>query len=78
MPRDDHVTTRDIVPTIMHIKDFLKFPLIYNITVIISFGYPTYNIIIFLLINIYLARDFFKKLKADLLSIKGFININIV
>ena len=50
---------------IMYIKDFFKFLFIYNIAVIISFGYPAYNIIIFFFINIYLVRDLFKKLKAD-------------
>ena len=50
---------------IIYIKDFLKFPLIYNIAVIISFGYPAYNIATFFFINIYLARDLFRELKAD-------------
>ena len=50
---------------IIYIKDFLKFLLIYNIAVIISFSYPTYNIITFFFINTYLARDLFRKLKAD-------------
>ena len=50
---------------IIYIKDFLKFPLIYNIAVIISSGYPAYNIIIFLFINAYLARDLFRELEAD-------------
>ena len=50
---------------IIYIKDFFKFPLIYNIAVIISFGYSIYNIAMFFFINIYLARDLFRKLKAD-------------
>ena len=50
---------------IMYIKDFFKFLLIYNITVIISFGYLAYNIITFFFINICLARDLFRELKAD-------------
>jgi len=50
---------------IVYIKDLLKFLLIYNITIIIPFSYPPYNIIIFLFINIYLARDLFRELKAD-------------
>ena len=50
---------------IMYIKDFLKFLLICNITVIISFGYPAYNIATFFFINACLARNFFKELKAD-------------
>jgi hypothetical protein len=50
---------------IIHIKDLLKFLLICDIAVIISFSYFTCDIIIFFLINVYLARDFFKELKAD-------------
>ena len=50
---------------IIYIKDLLKFPLICNIAVIIPFSYFAYNIIIFLFINIYLARDLFRKPKAD-------------
>ena len=49
----------------MYIKDLLKFPLICDIAVIIPFSYSAYNIIIFFLINAYLARDLFKELKAD-------------
>ena len=50
---------------IMHIKDLLKFLLIYNIAVIIPFSYPTYNIITFLFINACLTRDLFRELEAD-------------
>jgi hypothetical protein len=50
---------------IIYIKDFLKLPLICNITVIISFSYPACDIIIFFFINIYLARDLFRELKVD-------------
>ena len=50
---------------IIYIKDLLKFPFIHNITIIIPFSYPACNIIIFLFINIYLARDLFRELKAD-------------
>ena len=50
---------------IIYIKDLLKFPLVYNITVIIPFSYSAYNITIFLFINACLARDFFRELKAD-------------
>ena len=50
---------------IMYIKDFFKFLLIYNIAVIIFFGYPVYNIATFFFINIYLARDLFRELKVD-------------
>jgi hypothetical protein len=50
---------------IIYIKDLLKFLLICNIAVIILFSYPACDIIIFFFINIYLARDLFKELKAD-------------
>ena len=50
---------------IVYIKDLFKFPLIRNIAIIISFGYPSYNIITFLFINIYLTRDLFRELEAD-------------
>ena len=50
---------------IIYIKDFLKFLLIYNIAVIISFSYPIYNIAMFFFINVYLARDLFREPKAD-------------
>jgi len=50
---------------IIYIKNLLKFLLIRNITVVIPFGYPAYNIITFLFINIYLARDLFRELEAD-------------
>ena len=50
---------------IIYIKDFFKFPFICNIAVIISFGYSAYNITIFFFINICLARDLFRELKAD-------------
>ena len=50
---------------IMYIKDLLKFLFIYNIAIIIPFSYSAYNIIIFFFINVYLAGDLFRKLKAD-------------
>jgi hypothetical protein len=50
---------------IIYIKDLLKFLLIRNIAIIIPFGYPAYNIITFLFINTYLARDLFRELEAD-------------
>ena len=50
---------------IIYIKDFFKFLFVYNITVIISFGYPACDIMTFFFINIYLARDLFRKLKID-------------
>ena len=50
---------------IIYIKNLLKFPFIYNIAIIIPFSYSAYNIITFFLINICLARDLFRKPKAD-------------
>ena len=50
---------------IIYIKDFFKFLFIYNIAVIISFSYSACDITIFFLINIYLAGDLFRELKAD-------------
>jgi hypothetical protein len=50
---------------IIYIKDLLKFPLVRNIAVIISFGYPAYNIITFFFINACLAKDLFRELEAD-------------
>ena len=52
---------------IIYIKDLLKFLLVCNIAVIIPFSYSAYNITIFFLVNVYLAGDLFKELKADLL-----------
>ena len=50
---------------IVYIKDFLKFPFVCNITVIIPFSYSACDITTFFFINIYLARDLFRELKAD-------------
>ena len=50
---------------IIYIKNLLKFLLIYNITIIIPFSYFIYNIMTFFLINICLAGDLFRELKAD-------------
>jgi hypothetical protein len=50
---------------IIYIKDLLKFPLVCNIIIIIPFSYSACNIIIFFFINVCLARDFFRELKAD-------------
>jgi len=50
---------------IMYIKDLFKFLLVYNVAIIISFGYPFCNIITFLFINVCLIRDLFRELKAD-------------
>jgi hypothetical protein len=49
----------------MYIKDFLKFPLVCDIAIIISFSYPACDIATFFFINAYLARDLFREPKAD-------------
>ena len=49
---------------IIYIKDLFKFPLVYNIAIIL-FSYSACDIITFFLINICLAGDLFKKPKAD-------------
>jgi len=49
----------------MYIKNLFKFPLIYNIAVIISFSYPACDITTFLFINAYLTRDLFREPEAD-------------
>ena len=50
---------------IIYIKDLFKFLFIYDIAVIIPFSYSACDIITFFLINMYLARDLFRKPKAD-------------
>jgi len=50
---------------IIYIKDLFKFLLIRDITVIIPFGYPAYNITTFLFINACLTRDLFREPEAD-------------
>jgi len=50
---------------IIYIKDLFKFLLICNVAIIISFGYPSYDITTFLFINAYLTRDLFRELEAD-------------
>jgi len=49
----------------MYIKDLFKFPLVYDIAIIVSFGYPSYNITMFLFINACLTRDLFREPEAD-------------
>ena len=63
---------------VMYIKNLLKFPLVCDIAVVISFSYPAYDITTFLLINTYLAGDFFREPKADFCSIEGLINTDMV
>jgi hypothetical protein len=62
----------------MYIKDFLKLLFIFDIAIIVSFYYLSLYIIVLYSINIYLARDIFNSLKADLKYIKGFIYLNAV
>ena len=50
---------------IIYIKNLFKFPLVYNIAVIIPFSYPAHKITTFLFINAYLTRDLFREPKAD-------------
>ena len=50
---------------IIYIKDLLKFPLVCDIAVIIPFSYSACDIMMFFLVNIYLARDLFRELEAD-------------
>jgi len=50
---------------IIYIKNLFKFPLVYNIAIIIPFNYLVYNIIIFLFINTCLIKNLFKKLKVE-------------
>ena len=63
---------------VIYVKDFFKFLLVYDIAVIISFGYPACDIITFLFINAYLAGDFFRKPEADFYSVEGLINTDVV
>jgi len=63
---------------IIYIKDFLKLLLIFYVTVIISLYYSSLYIAALYSINIYLARDLFSSLKADLRYIEGFIYSDVV
>jgi hypothetical protein len=62
----------------MYIKDFFKLPFVFYITIIISLCYLSLYIAALYSINIYLARDLFSSLEADLKYIKGLIYLNIV
>jgi hypothetical protein len=62
----------------MYIKDFLKLPFIFYIAIIISLYYLSLYITALYNINIYLARDLFSSLEADLRYIKEFIYLDIV
>jgi hypothetical protein len=62
----------------MYIKDFLKLLFIFYITVIISLYYLSLYIAALYSINIYLARDLFSSLEADLRCVEGFVYLDIV
>ena len=62
----------------MYIKDFLKLLFIFYITVVVSLYYSSLYITALYGINIYLARDLFSSLKADLRYIEGFVYSDIV
>ena len=49
----------------MYIKDFLKLPFVFYIAIIISLYHLFLYITALYSINIYLARDLFRELKAD-------------
>jgi hypothetical protein len=62
----------------VYIKDFLKLPFIFYITVIISLYYSSLYITALYSINICLARDLFSSLEADLRYMEGFIYSDVV
>jgi hypothetical protein len=62
----------------VYIKDFLKFLFIFYIAIIVSLCYLSLYITALYNVNIYLARDLFSSLEADLKYIKGFIYLDIV
>jgi len=62
----------------MYIKDFLKLPFIFYITIIVSLYYSSLYITALYGINIYLAKDLFGSLEADLKYIEGFIYLDVV
>jgi hypothetical protein len=62
----------------MYIKDFLKFPFIFYIAIIVSLYYLSLYITALYNINICLARDLFSSPEADLKYIKGFIYLDMV
>src|ERR1700733_10934332 len=62
----------------MYIKDFLKLPFIFYVTVIISLCYSSLYITALYSINICLARDLFSSLKADLRYVEGFVYSDVV
>ena len=62
----------------MYIKDFLKLPFVFYVTVIISLYYSSLYIAALYSINICLARDLFSSLEADLRYVEGFVYSDIV
>jgi len=62
----------------VYIKDFLKLLFIFYIAIIVSFCYSSLYITALYSINIYLARDLFSSLEADLRCIEGFVYLDVV
>jgi hypothetical protein len=62
----------------MYIKDFLKLPFVFYITVIVSLYYLFLYIAALYSINICLAKDLFSSPEADLRCIKGLIYSDMV
>jgi len=62
----------------MYIKDFLKLPFVFYVAIIISLCHSSLYITALYSINIFLARDLFSSLEADLRYIKGFVYSDIV
>jgi hypothetical protein len=62
----------------MYIKDFLKLLFIFYITIVVSLCYSSLYIAALYSINIYLARDLFSSLEADLRCVEGFIYLDMV
>jgi hypothetical protein len=62
----------------MYIKDFLKFPFIFYIAIIVFLYYLSLYIIVLYNVNICLAKDLFNSLEADLKYIKEFIYLDVV
>jgi hypothetical protein len=62
----------------VYIKDFLKLLFVFYVTIIISLYYSSLYIAALYGINIYLARDLFSSLEADLRCIEGFVYSDMV
>ena len=62
----------------MYIEDFLKLPFVFYVTVVVSLCYSSLYITALYGINIYLARDLFGSLEADLRYMEGFVYSDMV